>query len=65
MRSCARGKLPKNNEIADLFGQGIVSSVDNFGSNGELPANPPLLDYLATDFIDLGWSQRVGRTTSN
>jgi Protein of unknown function (DUF1553) len=43
---------------AHLFGQGIVGSVDNFGSKGELPANPQLLDYLATDFVDQRWSQR-------
>ena len=39
-----------------LFGQGIVSSVDNFGVKGDRPSNPELLDHLATTFIRDGWS---------
>jgi hypothetical protein len=39
-----------------LFGQGIVRTVDNFGSTGETPADPQLLDYLAEDFMDNHWS---------
>jgi hypothetical protein len=39
-----------------LFGQGIVTSVDNFGIMGETPANPALLDYLATRLVENGWS---------
>ncbi len=39
-----------------LFGKGIVSDVNNFGVNGELPSHPELLDYLASDFMDNGWS---------
>lgn len=39
-----------------LFGRGIVSSVDNFGTTGEKPANPELLDHLATSFMSNGWS---------
>jgi hypothetical protein len=38
------------------FGQGVVRSVDNFGKLGELPSHPELLDWLATRFIDDGWS---------
>jgi hypothetical protein len=41
-----------------LFGVGLVSSVDNFGSTGDLPANPQLLDYLANDLIEKGWSTK-------
>ena len=40
------------------FGRGIVASVDNFGKMGELPTHPELLDYLATEFIDKGWSTK-------
>jgi len=40
-----------------LFGQGIVKSTDNFGSTGDKPTNPQLLDYLATQFQqNNGWS---------
>jgi hypothetical protein len=39
-----------------LFGQGLVSSVDNFGVTGEPPSHPELLDYLATRFVRDGWS---------
>ncbi len=38
------------------FGKGIVPSVDNFGRLGEKPTNQPLLDYLATRFVEQGWS---------
>ena len=39
-----------------LFGEGIVSSVDNFGITGEKPSNQDLLDYLALRFVELDWS---------
>ena len=39
-----------------LFGRGIVSTVDNFGTTGDQPSNPELLDHLATRFIRDGWS---------
>ena len=39
-----------------LFGQGLVSSVDNFGVTGDVPSHPELLDHLATQFVRDGWS---------
>ena len=39
-----------------LFGQGIVSSVDNFGTTGQPPSHPDLLDYLAIRLQELDWS---------
>jgi len=39
-----------------LFGRGIVSTVDNFGALGEPPTHPELLDHLATQFVRDGWS---------
>ena len=38
------------------FGQGLVRSVDNFGRMGEEPSNQQLLDTLAVEFIEEGWS---------
>jgi len=38
------------------FGQGLVRSVDNFGKLGQLPSHQELLDWLATQFINDGWS---------
>jgi len=39
-----------------LFGQGLVRTADNFGSTGERPTHPELLDQLALDFMSNGWS---------
>ncbi len=41
-----------------LMGQGIVSSVDNFGRLGDKPTHPELLDRLAADFVRDGWSTK-------
>ena len=38
------------------FGEGIVRTPDNFGKMGERPTHPELLDYLASSFVDNGWS---------
>lgn len=38
------------------FGRGIVNTPSNFGKQGEPPTHPGLLDYLASRFIESGWS---------
>ena len=39
-----------------LFGAGLVRTVDNLGTTGELPSHPELLDHLAVRFAEDGWS---------
>ena len=41
-----------------LMGEGLVRTPDNFGTTGERPSHPELLDYLATQFIEQGWSSK-------
>jgi hypothetical protein len=41
-----------------LFGKGIVPTPDNFGATGMRPTNQPLLDWLAVDFMEHGWSTK-------
>ena len=38
------------------FGRGIVRTLDNLGKMGDAPTHPELLDWLAVEFMDRGWS---------
>jgi hypothetical protein len=40
------------------FGEGLVATPNDFGLNGARPANPELLDWLASEFMRQGWSMK-------
>jgi hypothetical protein len=42
-----------------LFGQGLVRTSNDFGVRGERPSHPELLDWLATEYLRLGWSRKA------
>lgn len=47
-----------NQVWAHLFGEGIVPTLNDFGVRGDPPSHPELLDWLASEWIHLGWSRK-------
>ena len=43
---------------SELFGRGIVATLEDFGTQGDAPSHPALLDWLASEFVESGWSMR-------
>jgi mono/diheme cytochrome c family protein len=51
-------RVTVNRWWAEFFGRGIVGTPEDFGVKGDLPTHPELLDWLAVEFMEGGWSAK-------